>query len=69
MSDGGDIEAPPAVGGAPGWWRERSDGLGIAQSLALKLLHREQAADSKEAVNLALRMALGREEAEAFQVR
>ena len=42
MHDGGDIKTAPAIGGAPGWWRERSDGLGIAQSLALKLLHREQ---------------------------
>ncbi len=25
-----------------GWWRERSDGLGIAQSLRMTLLHREQ---------------------------
>ncbi|MDH3793426.1 MAG: hypothetical protein OES41_16940, partial [Rhodospirillales bacterium] len=27
---------------APAWWRERSDGLGIAQSLELTLLHREE---------------------------
>ena len=27
---------------APVWWRERSDGLGVAQSLEVKLVHREQ---------------------------
>jgi len=26
---------------SPGWWRERSDGLGIAQSLEMTCLHRE----------------------------
>ena len=30
------------VSAAPAWWRERSDGLGIAQSLELTLLHREE---------------------------
>ncbi len=30
------------VAAAPAWWRERSDGLGTAQSLELALLHREQ---------------------------
>ncbi len=27
---------------APAWWRERSDGLGVAQSLEVTLLHREE---------------------------
>ena len=28
--------------GVTGWWRERCDGLGTAQSLSMKLVHREQ---------------------------
>lgn len=28
--------------GSPIWWRERDDGLGTAQSLKMKLIHREQ---------------------------
>lgn len=28
--------------GATGWWRERSDGMGVALSLEAKLVHREQ---------------------------
>jgi spermidine synthase len=36
-----DAERVPA---APTWWRERSDGLGIAQSLEVTLLHREESA-------------------------
>ena len=34
-----DADRVPA---APAWWRERSDGLGTAQSLELALLHRER---------------------------
>lgn len=41
MSDGENTGAPVAVGDS-GWWRERSDGLGVARSLELTLLHREQ---------------------------
>ena len=32
-----DADRVPA---APAWWRERSDGLGTAQSLELALVHR-----------------------------
>jgi spermidine synthase len=34
-----NLDQAPA---APAWWRERSDGLGVAQSLELRLLHREE---------------------------
>ena len=34
-----DNDTPPTT---PTWWRERSDGLGIAQALEFRLLHREQ---------------------------
>jgi spermidine synthase len=30
------------TGAAPAWWRERSDGLGVAQSLEITRLHREE---------------------------
>lgn len=48
MSDSHEIPADAAfvpaqlMPGAPAWWRERSDGIGVAQSLEVTLLEREQ---------------------------
>ncbi|NNE21437.1 MAG: polyamine aminopropyltransferase [Rhizobiales bacterium] len=37
MSDNGEMSV-----GSTGWWRERSDGMGVALSLEARLVHREQ---------------------------
>jgi MoxR-like ATPase len=44
------------------------DGINVAR-YAMKLLHRRQAKSGSEAFNLALRLALGVEEAEPFQIQ
>ena len=43
MTESDDIPADAElVPACPDWWRERSDGMGIAQSLQMTPLHREQ---------------------------